>query len=330
VGRGDRGSRGIDAIARDFASGAISRRTALRRFAGVGLGALLPGALFADEAFARCPKDRRCNGRCCPKHGHCARGKCKCDRGYTKCGSKCRNLKTDPQNCGACGHACDAGETCVGGACVSALCGNAQIDPGEQCDGANLDGKICQSLGFYSGVLACAPDCTFDTSGCNCEPWSSKCDGACTSPDDVNNCGGCGNVCDGHGRSTNTQCYQGQCYYTCPDGYQSCDSTGARLNGCECEGTACCSGACQTKHSNGTGGQWFDCQPLHTYDANQALAACMSHTGSFAQCGSPSVCTGGSMICSADLYCWGYGGGGSGHVSSGTGLCPTSSDPAWT
>jgi len=34
---------GLDAIARDLATGAISRRTALRRFAGASLGALIAG-----------------------------------------------------------------------------------------------------------------------------------------------------------------------------------------------------------------------------------------------------------------------------------------------
>jgi hypothetical protein len=46
-------------------------------------------------------------------------------------------------------------------------CGNGVIDPGEQCDGANLNGFDCTNLGYTGGTLACDPvTCTFDTSMC--------------------------------------------------------------------------------------------------------------------------------------------------------------------
>lgn len=47
-------------------------------------------------------------------------------------------------------------------------CGDAAVDPGEDCDGANLDGATCTTLGmgFTDGALGCADDCTFDTSAC--------------------------------------------------------------------------------------------------------------------------------------------------------------------
>lgn len=47
-----------------------------------------------------------------------------------------------------------------------AYCGDGAIDPGEQCDGANLGGATCVSLGYTSGALACAAGCGFDTGGC--------------------------------------------------------------------------------------------------------------------------------------------------------------------
>lgn len=47
-------------------------------------------------------------------------------------------------------------------------CGNGAIDMGEQCDGANLQGFNCESLGLNGGTLACDPMmCTFDTSMCS-------------------------------------------------------------------------------------------------------------------------------------------------------------------
>jgi hypothetical protein len=50
-------------------------------------------------------------------------------------------------------------------------CGNGIVEPevGEVCDGANLDGKGCASIGrgYGGGNLACSPDCLdWDTSGC--------------------------------------------------------------------------------------------------------------------------------------------------------------------
>lgn len=47
-------------------------------------------------------------------------------------------------------------------------CGNAIAEPGEDCDGRDLAEQTCASLdeGFVAGRLACASDCTFDTTGC--------------------------------------------------------------------------------------------------------------------------------------------------------------------
>jgi len=45
-------------------------------------------------------------------------------------------------------------------------CGDAALDPGEDCDGADLGGQTCVDFGLVDGVLACAGDCTIDTTGC--------------------------------------------------------------------------------------------------------------------------------------------------------------------
>jgi len=47
------------------------------------------------------------------------------------------------------------------------LCGNGQVDPGEDCDGADLGGATCTSLGMTGDSLACTATCTFDRSGCH-------------------------------------------------------------------------------------------------------------------------------------------------------------------
>jgi hypothetical protein len=46
-------------------------------------------------------------------------------------------------------------------------CGNGVIDSGETCDGSDLGGESCESLGFGSGTLLCRSSCGgFDTSQC--------------------------------------------------------------------------------------------------------------------------------------------------------------------
>jgi hypothetical protein len=47
-------------------------------------------------------------------------------------------------------------------------CGNGVLDPGEECDGTNLNQKTCADVvsNRPSGALACSATCTFDTSQC--------------------------------------------------------------------------------------------------------------------------------------------------------------------
>jgi len=63
------------------------------------------------------------------------------------------SLTPAPQN--------NAGQT----ATMPTLCGDGQVSQGEQCDGTQLAGQTCQSLGFVKGKLACK-ECHFDTTGC--------------------------------------------------------------------------------------------------------------------------------------------------------------------
>lgn len=46
-------------------------------------------------------------------------------------------------------------------------CGDGFIERGEECDGDELDGASCESLGFVSGALACGDDCFYDTTDCD-------------------------------------------------------------------------------------------------------------------------------------------------------------------
>jgi lysyl endopeptidase len=77
-------------------------------------------------------------------------------------------------------------DSCSGGG--GGTCGNGTIEAGEDCDGGDLGGQTCESLGYASGALACSSSCQFDTSGC------------------VAACGAPGASCTG-----NAQCCSGSC-----------------------------------------------------------------------------------------------------------------------
>ncbi|MFH2005476.1 MAG: hypothetical protein ABI333_02705 [bacterium] len=63
---------------------------------------------------------------------------------------------------------CSAGCSFDTGGCsgTGPVCGNGAREYGEQCDGANLGGQSCVSLGLASGTLSCDSSCEFDTTGC--------------------------------------------------------------------------------------------------------------------------------------------------------------------
>ncbi|MFH1802616.1 MAG: hypothetical protein ABH864_04140 [archaeon] len=81
--------------------------------------------------------------------------------------------------CGTFGTCFDAGgywynETCNDGEEVpEAVCGDDIIGPGEECDGQNLSGSNCSTIGFDGGNLTCNPagsgngtECMFNVSEC--------------------------------------------------------------------------------------------------------------------------------------------------------------------
>jgi hypothetical protein len=45
-------------------------------------------------------------------------------------------------------------------------CGDGIVNGAESCDGANLGGETCVTLGYATGTLACTAGCGYDVSGC--------------------------------------------------------------------------------------------------------------------------------------------------------------------
>ncbi|MBL8946208.1 MAG: hypothetical protein JNK45_23795 [Myxococcales bacterium] len=56
------------------------------------------------------------------------------------------------------------------GTTTGTTCGDGVADQGEDCDGEDLAGQNCVLQRFDGGDLACAADCTFDTSACTIIP----------------------------------------------------------------------------------------------------------------------------------------------------------------
>lgn len=69
------------------------------------------------------------------------------------------------------GEECDDGnlgddDACTS-QCLTAICGDGILQTGvEECDGAELGGESCVTLGFSGGQLGCLGSCVHDTSGC--------------------------------------------------------------------------------------------------------------------------------------------------------------------
>jgi hypothetical protein len=142
-----------------------------------------------------------------------------CAQGDALCGGVCKSVAIDEANCGACGVACRADQTCDAGSCVCELgttdCGGTCFDLstspahcgacGNDC-AAGLDGPRCATVGGQTSCVETCPGGLVD------------CDGACVDvASDRLNCGACGARC---GRAE--ACRGGTC---APEVYVACFAT---------------------------------------------------------------------------------------------------------
>lgn len=78
------------------------------------------------------------------------------------------NVMTSQMNAYIAGQAAETAAI-VSGALEVPVCGDGAVNVvGEQCDGADLAGETCASLGFVGGTLSCSLACAYDTSACAC------------------------------------------------------------------------------------------------------------------------------------------------------------------
>ncbi len=130
-----------------------------------------------------------------------------CGAGETKCGSTCKNLKTDPDNCGQCATACSAGRACEQGECHLACAPQTRCIAGDAGDAGPelcVDTKTnaahcgacnaaCPSAQFCDGG-ACDLDCSDAGSKCNVPDSGLLCVDTQSSSA---HCGACNQPCTG-------------------------------------------------------------------------------------------------------------------------------------
>jgi hypothetical protein len=130
-----------------------------------------------------------------------------------------------------------------------------------------------------------------------CAASALACGGICLAQaNDPNNCGSCGSACSGATNCVNEVC---TCEHFC--------------------GTVC-----GTRHSNGLGQHFDDCEPLNTYNAVQATEAAFAYSSTsnaLASCEGPPA---QQLVCELDGsgnytgYCWVYSGSNRGKVTAAT------------
>ena len=183
-----------------------------------------------DLAGEKCARDSDCLGdaamtatpKCDTTKHECVQclSSSDCKVGLTCCGGACVDIKTDANNCSACGHAC------VGASpdCCNSACTNLATDTSN----CGACGTICSTA---NATATCASRvCTWNcASGFqHCAMGNTGCE---TATNTLSNCGGCGNVCNPM-NATNVTCDGTTCSYTCKPGFADCVTTAPNTGGC--------------------------------------------------------------------------------------------------
>jgi hypothetical protein len=276
----------FDALARELARG-LSRREALHRLAGGFAGALL-ATLGLERAGAAAPGGNSACAHWChslppgPDTDHCtsdaAHGQGLCYQcgpaapaghpdlcsiaglGATCCpatapdccGGRCTNVLGDSSNCGQCGMACAAGESCLNGQCTGdcPFCASLCPLPHPRC------GPLCCPVGA---------DCQIDEGphgliySCSCP--ADQCGNVCVDlQTDASNCGACGVTCSARESCVNGRCTCTSSAATCPGGGSCCSGLCVNLQvdvgncgacGHRCAARqSCCNGTCVSLFTN--------------------------------------------------------------------------------
>ncbi len=177
---------------------------------------LITDAAHCGACGAACAADEVCSGAGCVPAGGTVLVDCT-TQGLTDCGGVCVDVDSDVANCGGCGVACAAGQSCGGGVCVAlpGLCAEQGLaDCGGVCVDSTTDAANCGAcfnacapgvpcIGGICGGAPPPPDCVAQ--------GLTDCGGFCVDTfSDPAHCGGCGMGCTS-GTLTPVSCVAGDC-----------------------------------------------------------------------------------------------------------------------
>lgn len=137
------------------------------------------------------------------------------------------------------------GGTGTGIITIEAACGDGTVQGGEECDGTNLNGQNCITLGYEFGALSCNADCTYNTSLC-----FSCGDGSIDGEEECEGTNLNGNTCVTLGYDGGTLSCGDNCRFDTSQCYMCGDGIVVSGEACDDGGTASgdgCSSTCQVE-----------------------------------------------------------------------------------
>ena len=248
-----------------------------------------------------------------------------CDASQKLCDDVCTNTSSDPDHCGACGNACDAGEGCSEGECKRFGCAPGEVECNGSCIDLQRDPEFCGSC-----TTACDAGEVCSSGSCltSCPGDQMACNGTCIDPDTDNQycgatlctaeagMGGASGADEGTNCSGGQMCQAGVCEASCSSGAIVCGDecvdpqkdrefcgatsceTGSSSGEACASGEVCVSGVCETSCP----GDEVECEGLcidpQSDEGHCGASACGDDATDGETCGAGDLCSLG--VCEAN------------------------------